>query len=156
LAVLNASGDPQLVTGYGSSLGATMRDMKLALVMAVLMVCAAAFLGAQAAPTNPVTEISADLGPCSAEFHITDMAGNGIYNANIHTLIRYGFMSKRKLELDAGTNSDGRARFIKLPAELKKPVEFTVSNGADRAVRNYDPAADCHVQYDVPLRTKGK
>jgi hypothetical protein len=80
------------------------------------------------------------------------MAGNPLYNAKIHTLIRYGFMSKRKLELDAGTNSDGRARFAKLPEEIKKPIEFTISNGTDTAVRTYDPASGCHGNYEVPLK----
>lgn len=123
-------------------------------IFAVLLLSVVAFAQKPAQPANPVTEISADMGSCSAEFHVTDMAGNGIYNVKIHTLIRYGFMSKRKLELDAGTNSDGRARFVKLPDDPKKPIEFTITNGVDSATRSYDPATDCHANYDVPLKTK--
>ncbi len=104
----------------------------------------------------PVTEISADLGPCSADFHVIDMAGNAIYNAKITTTIRYGFLSKRRLDLQVGTNSNGRARFVKLPDELKKPVEFTITNGVDTATRSYDPGTNCHSAYDVPLKTTPK
>jgi hypothetical protein len=103
-------------------------------------------------PALPVPEISADLGTCTANFHVTDMGGNPLYNAQIHTVIRYGFMSKRKLELDAGTNSDGRVRFVKLPEQTKKPVEFTISNGSDTAKRSFSPDADCHATFEVPLK----
>ncbi len=123
-------------------------------VIAVALLSCIVFAQKPAPSANPITEISADMGSCSADFHVTDMAGNGIYNAKIHTLIRYGFMSKRKLELDAGTNSDGRARFVKLPDDTKKPVEFTITNGVDTATRSYDPTTDCHASYDVPLKTK--
>jgi hypothetical protein len=120
----------------------------------LLLAFAALFAYSQKPPVNPVTEISADLGPCSAEFHVTDMAGNPLYNAKVHTIIRYGFLSKRKLELDAGTNADGRARFIKLPDTLKKPVEFSITNGIDTATRNFSPATDCHASFNVPLQTR--
>src|SRR5512146_2048867 len=133
-----------------------MAGMKVAFTIVILVSWAWAqpAAGPQQPATSAVTEISADLGTCSAEFHVTDMSGKGIYNAKVHTVIRYGFMSKRKLELDAGTNADGRARFVKLPNETKRPIQFTVTNGADKATRSYDPATDCHAQYDIPLRAK--
>jgi hypothetical protein len=123
------------------------------LLVLVLAVAVAAVAQTPAQPANPVTEVSADLGSCSAEFHVTDMAGKPLYNAKIRTIIRYGFLSKRKLELELGTNSDGRARIVKLPNEAKKPIEFTITHGADTATRSFDPATDCHAQYDVPLST---
>lgn len=132
--------------------------MKLGLVLLGVAVVASGLLFAQtpARPVNPVTEISADLGTCSAEFHVTDMRGHGIYDAKIRTVIRYGFLSKRKLELEAGTNSDGRARFVKLPDNTKKSIEFTITNGIDRAKRSFNPGTDCHAEYDVPLSTKAR
>jgi hypothetical protein len=129
--------------------------MKQLIFRGLVGLLAALLMGrAAAGTTSPVTEISADMGPCSAEFRVTDMAGNGIFNANIHTVIRYGFMGKRKLELDAGTNSEGRARFIKLPAEAKKPIEFTVSHAGEKVTRSYDPATNCRAQFDIPLSGK--
>jgi hypothetical protein len=123
------------------------------LVMVVVAFALAAF-AQNPAPSNPVTETSADLGPCSADFHVTNMAGKPLYNAKISTVIRYGFLGKRKLEIEMGTNSDGRARITKLPAEAKKPIEFTITNGTDKASRSYEPATDCHARYDIPLGKK--
>jgi hypothetical protein len=101
------------------------------------------------------TRISADLGSCSAEFRVTDLAGNPIYNAKIKTQIRYGFLSKRKLDLEVATDAEGKARFVKLPDELKKaPLTFVVTSGQDRVELSYDPAVDCHATYDVPLGKK--
>ncbi|MFB3813031.1 MAG: hypothetical protein ACE14L_02885 [Terriglobales bacterium] len=102
----------------------------------------------------PVTEISADMGRCSASFHVTDMAGEPLYNVTISTTIRHGFLNRRKLELQAGTNSDGRARFVKLPNHVKNPIVFTVTNSVDTATRSYDPGTNCHAEYNIPLQTK--
>lgn len=126
--------------------------IRITLISAFVLSAIFAFAQQPATTAPLITEMSADLGTCSATFHVTDMSGNPIYNAKIHTVIRYGFMSKRKLELDAGTSSDGRARFVKLPDELKKPVEFTISNGTDTARRTFEPGADCHSSYEVPLK----
>lgn len=92
-------------------------------------------------------------GNCTVDFRVTDMKGDGLYDAKISTSIRYGFMSQRKLDLEAGTNADGRARFTKLSAELKT-VTFTITNGVDRARRIWAPNMDCYAQYTVPLKTK--
>ena len=107
---------------------------------------------APAAPPQAPTEISADLGSCTVDFHITDLAGNPLYNAKIHTLIRYGFWSKRKLELEAGTNADGKARFVRLPDEAKKPIVFDIQYQEQKASQSYDPGVNCHASYNVPLR----
>ncbi len=133
-----------------------MRVVRLVTV-AILTLVSCSFAQTQKKPEPakvPVTEISADLGPCSADFRVTDMAGNGLYDAKITTTIRYGFLSKHRLDLQAGTNSNGRARFVKLPQELKKPMEFRVTNGTDTVTRSFDPGTDCHAEYDVPLKTK--
>jgi hypothetical protein len=111
---------------------------------------------AQPPPAQPPTEIKADLGSCSVDFHITDLAGNGLYNAKVHTLIRYGFLSKRKLELEAGTNSDGKVRFLTMPDQIKKPIIFDIQYQQQTATQSYDPAVTCHASYDVPLRVAGK
>lgn len=119
-----------------------------------LLLLASTLTFAQAAQpsSQPPTEIKADLGNCSADFHVTDLAGNGLYNAKVHTLIRYGFLSKRKLELEAGTNSDGKVRFLTLPDQIKKPIVFDIRYQDQTATQSYDPAVTCHASYDVPLK----
>lgn len=98
------------------------------------------------------TEISADLGSCSALFHVSDLRGTPLYNAQVHVLIRYGFMSKRRTELTAGTNADGRVKFVRLPNEVKKALRFDVSYGEQTATLLMDPATRCQAEFDVPLK----
>ncbi len=117
-----------------------------------LLVLFASALALAQGPPQPPTELSADLGSCTVDFHITDLAGNPLYNAKIHTLIRYGFLSKRKLELEAGTNADGKVRFVKLPNQAKKPIVFDIQYQGQSASQSYDPGVDCHPRYDIPVR----
>lgn len=124
---------------------------KIAILL--LAVSSVAFTQNAPPPQRP-TEISADLGPCTVDFHVTDLDGKGVYNANVHVLIRYGFLSKRKLELDAGTNADGRVRFTHLPVTSKKPLIFTIKYQSEAAVQTYDPDTNCHASYDIPLKVK--
>ncbi len=98
------------------------------------------------------TRISANLGPCSADFKVTDMAGKPLYNAKIKTQVRTGFLGMRKLDLEVGTDAGGRAQFVKLPAQVKKgPMTFTVTYGDQSAEFSYDPVTNCHAEYAVPL-----
>src|SRR5437899_6350785 len=54
--------------------------------------------------SSVVPEISPELGNCTVEFKVTTMRGDGIYDAKITTTIRYGFLNKRRTELQIGTN----------------------------------------------------
>ena len=97
-----------------------------------------------------------ELGPCTADFTITHSADKPIYNAKIHVAIAYGFMSKRKTDLEVGTNADGKARFEGLPDKVKKPpLEFTVRYGgfAPKTVR-LDPATQCQASFKVSLSSQ--
>ena len=98
------------------------------------------------------TEISADLGSCSVLFHVTDLAGHPLYNAQVHILIRYGFLNKRKTELTAGTNADGKVKFVRLPNEAKHGLHFDISYGDQRATIIMNPGTWCQASYDVPLK----
>ena len=124
-----------------------MRTLGLLLLASTLV-----FAQAPAPPAQAPTEISADLGSCTVDFKVTDLAGNPLYNAKIHTLIRYGFWGKRKLELEAGTNADGKARFVRLPDHIKKPMTFDIHYQDQKASQSYDPGVNCDASYTVPLR----
>ena len=99
---------------------------------------------------NTIAEVSADRGPCSAEFHVTDLSGKPIYNATVRTTVRWGL--GHKVELQVATNADGRARFIKLPADTKKPLQFQVSYQDQTISYSIDPATSCQATRDVPLK----
>jgi hypothetical protein len=122
--------------------------------VALAMMAAQAAGQSAAAAKVPITEISADLGSCRVEFKVTDMLGKPIYNAKIKTTIRYGFLNKRKLSLEAGTNSEGRARFINMPDEVKNPLEFEASYGGDSATIMWDPGNNCQAEYPILLGKK--
>src|SRR6185369_5806733 len=115
-----------------------------ALVFLVLM---AAPLFAADAP-----KISADLGSCSADFHVVDVAGKPIYNARVHTLIRSGAFGMRKLDLEIRTDSDGKASIINLPEVSKRPIMFEVSNGTLTNSVAFEPDKQCRAKYEVSLK----
>ncbi len=131
--------------------------MTQSLLVILLLVSTSAFAQQpQKSEQKPAgTEISADLGPCSADFKVTDLAGKPLYNAKIQTQVRYGFLGTRKLDLELGTDANGRARFVKLPGQVKKgPMTFTVTHADLSAELSYDPVTNCHAEYVVPLGKK--
>jgi hypothetical protein len=107
-------------------------------------------------PVDPktISEVDAGLGSCSADFTITDEAAAPVYAAHIRLHIAYGFMSLHKLDLEVGTNADGKARFIGLPENPKQGLFFHASEG-DREGSAFDnPAKTCKAQFTVVLRKK--
>ena len=120
-------------------------------MLAAFFLCAA---GVQSLAGNPadVPSVSAGMGPCTADFIVVDAANKPVFNAKIHTAVKYGFMSKRDTDLEIGTDSDGKARIEGLPTKLKKPpMEFTIRSGdTSKSVTN-DPAANCHPTFNVTL-----
>jgi hypothetical protein len=60
--------------------------------------------------------------------------------------------SARKLDLELGTNIDGKARFTGLPDRLKHGLYFHASEG-DRAGDAFDdPANTCKGQFTITLQ----
>lgn len=127
-------------------------------------VCSIRFLGgafflvlcgtllAQSAPEIPV--VDGGLGSCRADFTVKDGSGKPVYNAKVHVLIKYGFFSKRKTELEVGTNSDGRARVTGLPNLPKKPLEFSIKSGTVETTVTDDPSNNCNATFDVTLKVQ--
>ncbi len=101
-----------------------------------------------------IPHVSADVGPCTANFTVSDSAQKPLYDAKIKTIVRNGFMSKRKVELEIGTDAAGKARFTGLPHEVKKPIEFAIRYKGMTKTITHDPAANCHANFDVALGAK--
>ncbi|MGA2000531.1 MAG: hypothetical protein ABSG52_11090 [Terriglobales bacterium] len=99
-------------------------------------------------------QLSADAGPCWVEFTVTDAANKPIYLAKINTVVRYGFMSKRKTELELSTDSNGKGKFTGLPHDVKKPLAFTITYKDQPKTVTHDPATNCHATFDVALDGK--
>ena len=108
---------------------------------------------AKSAPA-PVPAIDGGIGTCSADFIVNDADGKPVYAATIKVHIEYGFMYLRKLDLQIGTNADGKARFTGFPDRVKHGLFFEASEG-DRVAEAFDdPATNCKNQFTVVLRKK--
>ena len=107
-----------------------------------------------AADSKTVPVIDGGIGSCSVDFTVNDEAGNPVYAAKIKVHIAYGFMYLRKLDLEIGTNVDGKARFTGLPDRVKHGLFFEASEG-DRTGNAFDdPSTTCKTQFTVILRKK--
>ena len=91
-------------------------------------------------------------GPCSLELTVTGADGKPVYAATVKVHIAYGFAGARKLDLEAGTNSDGKVKFIGLPPKVRRPpLEFQASKDQLAGTATYDPAAECTAKHDLTL-----
>ena len=122
------------------------------LIWAIVLFVLCTPVVANNSPDIPV--VDGGIGPCGADFHVTDDAGKPIYNAKIHVTLKYGFFNVRKTELEVGTNSDGKARFTGLPETPKKPLEFEIKSGTVSKSVTDDPSTNCSATYDVTLSVR--
>jgi hypothetical protein len=107
--------------------------------------------GAQS-PASAIPSIDGGIGPCTADFTIVDNSNKPVYAAKINVHIAYGFMNVRKLDLQLGTNVDGKARFVGLPDHIKHGIYFHASEG-DRSGEAFDdPANTCKAQFQITIR----
>jgi uncharacterized low-complexity protein len=97
-----------------------------------------------------VPTISADRGDCSAAFTVLDGNGKPVYQASIHTLIRWGLA--HKTDLTVSTNYYGKAQFTRLPNYAKNPIVFDVTAGDKRRIVVFDPGNRCKADFTVELR----
>ncbi len=119
----------------------------LAVLLASLVLTSPALRSAEEVPV-----VKGELGPCTAEFKVTDSSNKPLYDAKIRVNMKYGFMSKRKTDLEVGTNAEGKARVEGLPEKVKKPLEFKIRYAGmqPKSVLD-DPAINCKATYNVVL-----
>jgi hypothetical protein len=134
-----------------------LRTLALPLTLLAVALSISAFSQTTTAPSpdpKSIPVVDGAIGPCSADFTVTDAAGAPVYAAQIKVHIAYGFMSAHKLDLEVGTNSAGKARFTGLPDRLKRGLYFEASEGDRTAEAFDDPAITCKAQFPVALRKK--
>jgi hypothetical protein len=124
------------------------------LILLSVALSLSAFCQTTAPDPKTVPVIDGGIGPCSADFTVTDPAGATVYAAKIKVHIAYGFLSTRKLDLEIGTNVDGKARFTGLPDRLKHGLYFEASEGDRTGEAFDDPATTCKAQFTVALQKK--
>jgi len=100
----------------------------------------------------PPTEISADLGTCSALLNVTGADSKNIYNAKVSTRIRYGFMGAKRLDLETFTSVNGQVKIVGLPEVPKKPIFIYVSKDDKLEIVEFKPDVHCRATFDVRLK----
>jgi hypothetical protein len=104
------------------------------------------------APNEKVPVIQGGAGPCSLELTVRGADGKPVYAATVKVHIAYGFAGMRKLDLEAGTNSDGKVKFAGLPARVQRPpLEFHGSKDEFEGVAAFDPSTECQGKHDITL-----
>ena len=109
---------------------------------------------AAAAPAGEkVPTMDGGAGSCSLELTVNGPDGKPVYAAIIKVHMAYGFGGIRRLDLEAGTNSEGKVKFTGLPPRVHRPpLEFHASKDDLEGVGTYDPAAECEAKHDIVLR----
>lgn len=122
-------------------------------MMTAAFVLALTIAGAQAPdpPKPDLATISARLGMCTADFTVTEAGGKPAYAATVHVRIRYGFLSLKRMDLEVGTNSDGKARVEGLPLGGRRLV-YDVTKDSRKTTVEQDLTTNCHATYTVALK----
>jgi hypothetical protein len=101
---------------------------------------------------TPPSEISADLGPCSALLTVTDGDGKPVYGAKMTARVQYGFAGVKKLDLEAYTGADGKVKITRLPESLKKPMIIHIGKDEKADQVEFKPSIHCNATFDVVLK----
>ena len=134
-----------------------VQPLQVCCLAVFVCVCGAAFganpqnQAAQNQSTPAVPKIDGGVGSCTANFTIRDGANKPLYNAQITVELRYGFLNKRKTDLQVGTDSNGKANFTGLPTFPKKPLDFHIKSGTVSKTVTDDPSNNCNATFDVVL-----
>lgn len=120
--------------------------------MSSLFFCPLAGSAQSAPPAVAPTEISADLGTCSALINVTGADAKPIFNAKVTTRVRYGFMGTKRLDLETYTSANGQVKIVGLPEVPKKPVYFYVSKDDKVEIVEFKPDVHCRATFDVQLK----
>lgn len=122
-------------------------------MMTAAIALALTMAGPQVAdPAKPdLATISARLGMCTADFSVTDAEGKPVYAASVHVRLRYGFLSLKRMDLEVGTNSDGKARVEGLPLGGRR-LAYTVTKDPRKTTVEQDLTTNCHAMFAVALK----
>jgi hypothetical protein len=134
-----------------------LTHLRTALCAVALALLSLPALQAQTAPPpdpKTVPVIDGGIGSCSADLTVTDNATAPVYAASIKVHIAYGFMYLHKLDLEVGTNADGKARFTGLPDRTKQGLFFRASEGGREGSAFVDPAKTCKADLTIVLEKK--
>jgi hypothetical protein len=122
--------------------------------LCIIIVAAVSLLSETQAQSHneQVPVINGAVGPCSIEVTVRGADANPVYGATVKVHIAYGFGGIRKLDLEAGTNSDGKVKFAGLPARVQRPpLEFHASKDELTGTATFDPSTECQAAHGITL-----
>ena len=121
--------------------------------LCLILVAAPLLCRAQALVVNEkVPVIDGGAGSCSVELTVRGADGKPVYAATVKVHIKYGFGGMRRLDLEAGTNSDGKVKFTGLPDRVQRPpLEFHASKEMVEGVASFDPSSECQAKREIAL-----
>ena len=99
-----------------------------------------------------VPAVDGALGPCSLELTVNTADGKPVYAASVKVHIAYGVGGFHKLDLEGGTNADGKVKFAGLPTRVRRPpLEFEAAKDQQFGTVSYDPVVECRASHSVVL-----
>ena len=140
-----------------------MQIAALALVAAVTIAQAAAPLAtppatAQQPPaatpqatTPELPVLDAKLGGCTADFMVKNAAGAPVSLALIHVQVRYGPLNVKRMDLEVGTNVEGKARVTGLPDKARR-MTWDITKDDKKTVADQDVEKTCQGKFEVTLK----
>ena len=120
--------------------------MLLALLLTAFVVQQAAEL-----PKPEVPALKAGLGTCAADFVVKDADGKPVYLATIHSRIRYGALSIKRMDLEVSTNDEGKARIEGLPTKAR-PIVYDIEKAGVKTTAQQDVSTGCLASLQVTLK----
>jgi hypothetical protein len=103
-------------------------------------------------PEKPAV-VDGGLGRCSLDVRVIGPDSKPVYAASVKVHIAYGFGGFHKLDLEVGTNSDGKAKFTGLPSRVRRPpLEFDATKDDLSGTLDYDPATQCVAAQKITLQ----
>ncbi|HSZ64019.1 MAG TPA: hypothetical protein VK828_19630 [Terriglobales bacterium] len=117
-----------------------------------IVAAASLFSDTQAQSNEKVPVIDGNAGPCSVELTVLGADGKLVYAATVKVHIKYGFGGMHRLDLEVGSNSDGKVKFTGIPARVQRPpLEFRASKDEFSGIAVVDPSTQCQAKYDITL-----
>lgn len=122
----------------------------------IIVAVAFLFSDTQAQSNEKVPEripmVDGNAGPCSVDLTVLGADGKPVYAATVKVHIKYGFGGMHRLDLEAGSNSDGKVKFSGIPARVQRPpLEFRASKDDFTGIAVVDPSTQCQAKYDITL-----
>jgi hypothetical protein len=121
------------------------------MLLALFLLTAVLVQQAAELPKPDVPALKAGLGTCAADFVVNDADGKPVYLATIHSKIRYGALSVKRMDVEVSTNDEGHARIERLPAKAR-PIVYDIERAGMKATVQQNVATGCLASLQVTLK----